>query len=76
MPLNSMHMYEPRLHIVRVNVIPGQGLEAVSVMSHRLRVTGFVAVTAYQNDKVRLAERGLWGGDGGICSGVFSYRFA
>ena len=55
MPLNSMHMYEPRLHIVRVNVIPGQGLEAVSVMSHRLRVTGFVAVTAYQNDKVRIA---------------------
>ncbi|XP_043231542.1 T-box transcription factor T homolog [Amphibalanus amphitrite] len=52
MPLNSMHMYEPRLHIVRVNVIPGQGLEAVNVMSHRLRVTGFVAVTAYQNDKV------------------------
>ena len=56
MPLNSMHMYEPRLHIVRVNVIPGQGLEAVSVFSHRLRVTGFVAVTAYQNDKVSHAD--------------------
>ena len=50
--LNSLHKYEPRVHIVRV---PGAGAENSSsqqVWTFPFPPTQFVAVTAYQNEDV------------------------
>ena len=49
--LNSLHKYEPRVHIVRV---PGAGAEhsAQQVWTTPFPPTQFVAVTAYQNEDV------------------------
>lgn len=45
--LNSLHKYEPRIHIVRV------GVTRKMITSHSFPETQFIAVTAYQNDEVR-----------------------
>ena len=45
--LNSLHKYQPRIHIVRV----GNG-EKRTVSTHSFPETQFVAVTAYQNEEV------------------------
>lgn len=52
--LNSLHKYEPRIHIVRV------GGPQRMITSHCFPETQFIAVTAYQNEEVRLrkGERG------------------
>lgn len=42
--LNSLHMYEPRVHLVRV--------DQRRMCSFPLRETRFIAVTAYQNEQV------------------------
>ena len=50
--LNSLHKYEPRVHIVRV---PGAGADnssAQQVWTFPFPPTQFVAVTAYQNEDV------------------------
>ena len=44
--LNSLHKYEPRLHIVRV------GGPRRMITSHSFPETQFIAVTAYQNEEV------------------------
>lgn len=44
--LNSLHKYEPRIHIVRV------GGTRKMITSHSFPETQFIAVTAYQNDEV------------------------
>lgn len=46
--LNSLHKYEPRIHIVRV------GGPQRMITSHCFPETQFIAVTAYQNEEVRL----------------------
>uniref|UniRef100_A0AC34RF74 T-box domain-containing protein n=1 Tax=Panagrolaimus sp. JU765 TaxID=591449 RepID=A0AC34RF74_9BILA len=46
--LNSMHKYQPRLHIVRVK----DGKLASSFTTFIFPQTEFIAVTAYQNEKV------------------------
>lgn len=46
--LNSLHKYEPRLHIIRV----GPSNEQQTVMTHSFSETQFVAVTAYQNEEI------------------------
>lgn len=48
--LNSLHKYEPRIHIVRV------GGPQRMITSHCFPETQFIAVTAYQNEEVRLWE--------------------
>jgi len=48
MILNSLHRYEPRVHILRVD-----GSELVKVMSVSIAEARFIAVTAYQNEEVR-----------------------
>lgn len=53
--LNSLHKYEPRIHIVRV------GGPQRMITSHCFPETQFIAVTAYQNEEVR-------GGTGHPCS--------
>ncbi|RVE53962.1 hypothetical protein evm_001365 [Chilo suppressalis] len=51
--LNSMHRYQPRLHVV---YLPGEGQAAApGVVPYRTFVfpeTGFTAVTAYQNHRI------------------------
>lgn len=48
--LNSLHKYEPRIHIVRV------GGPQRMITSHCFPETQFIAVTAYQNEEVRLLK--------------------
>lgn len=52
--LNSLHKYEPQVHIVRV------GGAHRMVMNCSFPETQFIAVTAYQNEEVRVSvsERG------------------
>lgn len=56
--LNSLHKYEPRIHIVKVG-----GIQKM-ITSQSFPETQFIAVTAYQNEEVGrgrrpLAERGF-----------------
>lgn len=44
--LNSLHKYEPRVHLVKV------GTEQRRVMTYPFPETQFIAVTAYQNEEV------------------------
>ena len=44
--LNSLHKYEPRVHIVRV------GSEQRHIVTYPFPETSFIAVTAYQNEEV------------------------
>lgn len=44
--LNSLHKYEPRVHLVRV------GSEQRRVVTYPFPETQFIAVTAYQNEEV------------------------
>lgn len=44
--LNSLHKYEPRIHIVRV------GGPRRMITSHSFSETQFIAVTAYQNEEI------------------------
>lgn len=53
--LNSLHKYEPRIHIVRV------GGPQRMITSHCFPETQFIAVTAYQNEEVRGTRGGLAG---------------
>ncbi|XP_053993941.1 T-box transcription factor T isoform X1 [Hylaeus volcanicus] len=45
--LNSLHKYEPRVHLVRVDAV-----EQRTVLTYRYPETQFIAVTAYQNEEV------------------------
>lgn len=54
--LNSMHKYQPRFHIVRANDI--LKLPYSTFRTYVFPETDFIAVTAYQNDKVRWAGSG------------------
>lgn len=45
--LNSLHKYEPRVHLVRV------GSEQRRLLTYPFPETQFIAVTAYQNEEVR-----------------------
>ena len=47
--LNSLHKYEPRVHVVRV---PGNKGDSQQVWTYPFPSTQFVAVTAYQNEDV------------------------
>lgn len=47
--LNSLHKYEPRIHVLKVG---GKDSEK-TVSTHSFKETVFIAVTAYQNEEVR-----------------------
>lgn len=47
--LNSLHKYEPRIHIVKVG-----GIQKM-ISSQSFPETQFIAVTAYQNEEVSLS---------------------
>lgn len=48
--LNSLHKYEPRIHIVKVG-----GIQKM-ISSQSFPETQFIAVTAYQNEEVSYAQ--------------------
>lgn len=48
--LNSLHKYEPRIHIVKVG-----GIQKM-ITSQSFPETQFIAVTAYQNEEVAGAQ--------------------
>lgn len=62
--LNSMHKYQPRFHLVRANDI--LKLPYSTFRTYVFKETEFIAVTAYQNEKVRheihrdVVKDGLW----------------
>lgn len=51
--LQSLHKYQPRLHIVEVN--DGEPEAACNTHVFTFQETQFIAVTAYQNAEVRAA---------------------
>lgn len=51
--LNSMHKYQPRFHLVRTRDVIKMASSG-ALRTFTFPETQFVAVTAYQNDKVRL----------------------
>jgi hypothetical protein len=50
--LNSMQKYQPRFHLVRANDL--LKLPYSTFRTYVFRETEFIAVTAYQNEKVRM----------------------
>jgi len=52
--LNSMHKYQPRFHLVRANDI--LKLPYSTFRTYVFKETEFIAVTAYQNEKVRASK--------------------
>lgn len=51
--LNSMHKYQPRLHIVKADENNGFGSKNTAFCTHVFSETAFIAVTSYQNHKVQ-----------------------
>ena len=52
--LNSLHKYQPRIHVVKV----GSRDEKKTIFTHSFPETQFVAVTAYQNEEVGVTLQG------------------
>ncbi|XP_023662102.1 T-box transcription factor TBX5-like isoform X2 [Paramormyrops kingsleyae] len=50
--LNSMHKYQPRLHIVKADENNGFGSKNTAFCTHVFAETSFIAVTSYQNHKI------------------------
>lgn len=50
--LNSMHKYQPRLHIVKADEYNRFGSKNTAFCTHVFSETAFIAVTSYQNHKV------------------------
>lgn len=51
--LNSMHKYQPRLHIVKADENNAFGSKNTAYCTHVFHETAFISVTSYQNHKVR-----------------------
>ncbi|KAK5910157.1 hypothetical protein CesoFtcFv8_004018 [Champsocephalus esox] len=50
--LNSMHKYQPRLHIVKADENNGFGSKNTAFCTHIFSETAFIGVTSYQNHKI------------------------
>ncbi|XP_018603886.2 T-box transcription factor TBX4 [Scleropages formosus] len=50
--LNSMHKYQPRLHIVKADENNGFGSKNTAYCTHVFPETAFISVTSYQNHKI------------------------
>ncbi|XP_060718619.1 T-box transcription factor TBX5b isoform X2 [Tachysurus vachellii] len=50
--LNSMHKYQPRLHIVKADERNGFGSSSTAFCTHSFPETTFIAVTSYQNHTI------------------------
>lgn len=51
--LNSMHKYQPRLHIVKADENNAFGSKNTAYCTHAFHETAFISVTSYQNHKVK-----------------------
>ncbi|XP_015686011.1 T-box transcription factor TBX4-like, partial [Protobothrops mucrosquamatus] len=49
--LNSMHKYQPRLHIVKADENNAFGSKNTAFCTHVFPETSFISVTSYQNHK-------------------------
>lgn len=58
--LNSMHKYQPRIHIVKADENNGFGSKNTAFCTHVFPETSFIAVTSYQNHKVRACLLNIW----------------
>ncbi|KAL0973124.1 hypothetical protein UPYG_G00199280 [Umbra pygmaea] len=50
--LNSMHKYQPRLHIVKADENNAFGSKNTAYCTHIFHETAFISVTSYQNHKI------------------------
>ncbi|XP_077954669.1 T-box transcription factor TBX4 isoform X1 [Gasterosteus aculeatus] len=50
--LNSMHKYQPRLHIVKADENNAFGSKNTAYCTHAFHETAFISVTSYQNHKI------------------------
>ncbi|XP_028857654.1 T-box transcription factor TBX4 isoform X2 [Denticeps clupeoides] len=50
--LNSMHKYQPRLHIVKADENNAFGSKNTAYCTHVFQETAFISVTSYQNHKI------------------------
>ncbi|KGL82704.1 T-box transcription factor TBX4, partial [Tinamus guttatus] len=50
--LNSMHKYQPRLHIVKADENNAFGSKNTAFCTHVFPETSFISVTSYQNHKI------------------------
>ncbi|KAK7882240.1 hypothetical protein WMY93_028414 [Mugilogobius chulae] len=50
--LNSMHKYQPRLHIVKADENNAFGSKNTAYCTHVFQETSFISVTSYQNHKI------------------------
>ncbi|XP_039612664.1 T-box transcription factor TBX4 [Polypterus senegalus] len=50
--LNSMHKYQPRLHIVKADENNGFSSKNTAFCTHIFHETAFISVTSYQNHKI------------------------
>lgn len=50
--LNSMHKYQPRFHLVRADCTRREVLQSSTFVTFIFKETEFIAVTAYQNERV------------------------
>uniref|UniRef100_A0A3Q3JXA1 T-box domain-containing protein n=1 Tax=Monopterus albus TaxID=43700 RepID=A0A3Q3JXA1_MONAL len=50
--LNSMHKYQPRLHIVKADENNAFGSKNTAYCTHVFHETAFISVTSYQNNKI------------------------
>ncbi|MBN3319912.1 TBX4 factor, partial [Atractosteus spatula] len=50
--LNSMHKYQPRLHIVKADENNAFGSKNTAFCTHVFHETAFISVTSYQNHKI------------------------
>ncbi|XP_028429072.1 T-box transcription factor TBX4 [Perca flavescens] len=50
--LNSMHKYQPRLHIVKADENNAFGSKNTAYCTHFFHETAFISVTSYQNHKI------------------------
>lgn len=72
MKLHSLYRYQPRLHIVQLpssQLNEGDAIKGCGLSTHVFAETRFVAVTAYQNDKVLYYEKWI----SNLFSFIFSY---
>lgn len=57
--LNSMHKYQPRLHIVKADENNAFGSKNTAYCTHVFHETAFISVTSYQNHKVSPSSHGM-----------------
>ncbi|KPP59567.1 T-box transcription factor TBX4-like [Scleropages formosus] len=68
--LNSMHKFQPRLHILKADANDSFGSQSGAFCTHVFRETAFISVTSYQNHRITRLKiennpfaKGFRGGD-------------